>query len=272
MKINSAGMANQVSLYGRSKEKYSVDSFILQNVRVDNSTMVAAVNWMLSANNKRSIKVGNFINVNSINLARNNVEFSKVLSSADKSFADGSGVRLGARFQGVNLLDNVNGTDLLPLLCERLSRTEKSIFFLGSSPGVAKRAAEKLMRQYPGLKVVGCHHGYFSADEDADVVRKINQSKADICLVAMGSPQQETWIEQKRHQLNVGCAVAVGGLFDFYSGRIPRAPLWVRKLGCEWVWRLAQEPVKKFNRYVIGNPLFVLHLFFDKRGNNHAAI
>jgi len=272
MKSNSAGMVNQSGLYGRSREKYAADSFILQNVRVDNSTMMAAVNWVLNTNNKIGIRVGNFINVNSINLARNNVEFSQVLSSADKSFADGSGVRLGARFQGVNLLDNVNGTDLLPLLCERLSRTDKSIFFLGSSPGVAKRAAEKLMRQYPGLKVVGHHHGYFSESEDADVVRKINQSKADICLVAMGSPQQETWIEQRRHRLNVGCALAVGGLFDFYSGRIPRAPLWVRMLGCEWVWRLAQEPVKKFSRYVIGNPLFVLHLLFDKRGNDHATV
>jgi len=272
MKSNSVGTVRQFDFFHPRAEKYSVDSFTLQNVRVDNSTMADAVNWVAKADARKGIKIGNFINVNSINLARNDSGFSEVLSAADKSFADGSGVRLGARYQGVDLLDNVNGTDLLPLLCERLSKTDKSIFFLGSAPGVAKRAAEKLMRQYPGLKVAGCHHGYFLPDQDADVVRKINQSKADICLVAMGSPQQETWIEQKRHQLTVGCALAVGGLFDFYSGRIPRAPLWMRKLGCEWVWRLAQEPVKKFNRYVIGNPLFVLHLLFDKRGNDHATV
>lgn len=272
MKNHSVGIARQFDFYQGEAFRNTVDSFQLQNVRIDNSTMVDAVNWVANADAKFGMKVGNFINVHSINLARHDTEFTQVLSAADRSYADGSGVRLGARYQGVELLDNVNGTDLLPLLCKRLSNTDKSVFFLGSAPGVAKCAAEKLMREYPGLKVAGYHHGYFSSKEDADIVRKINQSKADICLVAMGSPQQETWIEQNRLHLKVGCALAVGGLFDFYSGRIPRAPLWMRKAGCEWVWRLAQEPVKKFNRYVIGNPTFLLHLLLDKRGGSHAAV
>ena len=81
----------------------------------------------------------------------------------------------------------------------------------------------------------------------------------------MGVPLQEKWIDRHRAELNCGVALAVGGLLDFVSGRIPRAPKWLRRLGLEWCYRLYQEPKRLFKRYVIGNPLFVLRLLFGKK-------
>ena len=88
----------------------------------------------------------------------------------------------------------------------------------------------------------------------------------------MGSPRQEIWIQRFHEELSVSCTLGVGGLFDFYSGHIPRAPLWLREIGFEWLWRLKQEPIKKFRRYVIGNPVFLFHILFAKRSHRHATI
>lgn len=111
------------------------------------------------------------------------------------------------------------------------------------------------------MRIAGSHHGYFKAEDNAQIIAQINQSGADICLVAMGSPVQEQWLLDHANQLQCATALAVGGLFDFYSGKIPRAPRWLRELGFEWVWRLIQEPGTKFKRYVIGNPVFLFRTF-----------
>ena len=96
--------------------------------------------------------------------------------------------------------------------------------------------------------------------EERAVIARINALAPDILLVAMGVPRQEKWIAAHRKELVCGAAMAVGGLLDFVSERIPRAPLWMRKLGIEWCFRLYQEPLRLFRRYVIGNPLFLLRV------------
>ena len=101
--------------------------------------------------------------------------------------------------------------------------------------------------------------------DNDQIVEAINAAQADVLLVALGSPIQEDWVMANRLRLKVGTAIAVGGLFDFLSGNIPRAPLWMRELGLEWVFRLIQEPRVKFTRYVIGNPLFLWRAFVLKK-------
>ena len=96
------------------------------------------------------------------------------------------------------------------------------------------------------------------------MISTINEQNPDIVLVGLGAPRQEMWIEKLGNQLDAKVLIGVGGLFDYYSGRIPRAPLWMRKAGCEWIWRLAQEPRRLFARYVLGNPLFVCRALMDR--------
>jgi beta-1,4-glucosyltransferase len=211
--------------------------------------------------NRNETKLFFFINVNSINQARSSEEFTAILNSSNMSYADGSGMRIGARRIGVSLRDNLNGTDLFPHICQRAQDLQKSVYLLGAEPGVADAAAQWVSNHYPTLDIAGVQHGYFSPEESEAVVEAVNESGADILLVAMGSPVQEGWLIANKSKLKCVSALAVGGLFDFYSGRISRAPIWIRELGMEWIWRLANEPVKKFNRYVIGNPRFIYGLF-----------
>ncbi|WP_462155292.1 WecB/TagA/CpsF family glycosyltransferase [Pseudoalteromonas piscicida] len=228
-------------------------------IQFSNCQMEEAVTWVLRASNLQVCRSAYFINANSINLAADDNALFSVLKKSNRNFIDGSGMRLAVKKVGVQLADNCNGTDMLPILCEQMEKSGQSLFLLGAKPGVANKAAKLLMQSYPNLKVAGAHHGYFS-DDDA-VIKQINESQADIVLVALGSPRQELWIDQNKHKINANCALGVGGLFDFFSGNVPRAPLWMREIGLEWVWRLIQEPKTKFHRYVIGNPTFLFRVY-----------
>ena len=254
----------------------------LFNLPINNVVMDKAIHWLLTHSFTRQAKtaplekiskpqVAFFINAHSINLSFQQPEFYQTLSKADCLFADGSGMRLAARHIGDPLLDNVNGTDMLPELCRQAGKKQQSIYFLGAAPGVARQAAEALKKNYPGLRIAGHQHGFFEPRENAAVIAKINRSKADILLVGLGSPLQENWLIKNADGLRCTTALAVGGLFDFYSGNMPRAPRWLRNLGLEWLYRLMREPKNKFNRYVLGNPLFLIRTYLLNRASQGIA-
>jgi N-acetylglucosaminyldiphosphoundecaprenol N-acetyl-beta-D-mannosaminyltransferase len=158
------------------------------------------------------------------------------------------------------LLENLNGTDMLPYLCENAVKNRFRIFLLGAQPGVAEKAKANLIKKFNGLQISGTQHGYFGKEEEQKVIEKINKSKTDILLVALGVPKQEKWICGNLSKLQVKVAMGVGGLFDFYSGKIKRAPRWMREVGLEWLYRVLQEPKRMWRRYIIGNPLFLLRV------------
>jgi exopolysaccharide biosynthesis WecB/TagA/CpsF family protein len=212
-----------------------------------------------------------FVNADCMNKCFADDEYHQTLRNMDSVYADGIGIRLAAQMFGNGVKDNINGTDLFPLLCERLSGTSHEIFLLGAKKGVAESTAKNMQRQYPGLKIAGYQHGYFTKEETARVINDINVSGANVLLVAMGAPRQEEWIANNRHALNPNILMGVGGLFDFYSGRISRAPVWLREVGLEWFWRLLQEPRRMWRRYVIGNPLFLYRAWQQKRRNGSIA-
>jgi len=198
-----------------------------------------------------------FINAHCINVAQTNRTYRDALARADFLLPDGSGKSIAARLAGRALGENLNGTDLFPELCRHAAARGQSIFLLGGKPGIAAAAAEAMASRYPALRIAGTRDGYWSASEEDRVVAEINASGAAIVLVALGVPTQEIWIDRVRDRLMARVVMGVGGLFDYYSGAIPRAPMAIRRVGCEWAWRLAQEPRRLFARYVIGNPLFL---------------
>ncbi|MFT5841154.1 MAG: exopolysaccharide biosynthesis WecB/TagA/CpsF family protein [Flavobacteriales bacterium] len=271
-------------LYSNNKSQLTTPAiFNVFGLKINNVTMSDAVNWVMSEQNStkspvknsvinneqnlKACKTGCFANVNSVNLTAYHPTLATNINSADRCFADGSGLRLAAKTLGINIKDNVNGTDMLPYLCEAAQTQGVSIYLLGAKPGVAAAAAKNLHKQYPKLLIAGAEHGYFDRSENANVVKHINQSNTGILLLAMGSPVQEKWLQDNAPHLTCRTALAVGGLFDFYSGHISRAPMWMRELGLEWVWRLIQEPKSKFNRYVIGNTLFLIRTFVFNRAS-----
>ena len=213
-------------------------------------TMDAALARVKAARDPARPRFFAFVNAHCLNVAYRDADYAEILRRCDCVWPDGTGVRMAGRRLGFPVPANVNGTDLFPLL-------EGRVFLYGAAPGVAERAAENVRRKYPKMTVVGTADGF--GDERA-VIAAVNRAEPDVLLVAKGVPKQEKWIAAHLGELRCGAVLAVGGLLDFVSGRIPRAPLWMRRLGIEWLYRLKCEPVRMFRRYVIGNPLFLMRL------------
>ena len=233
---------------------------VLFGVPIDNVTMDGALATLDRLVSQRSGFVA-FVNAHCMNITCRDEHYREILNHADAVWPDGSGLKLAGKIRGFDIPDNVNGTDMFPLICAKPYR----IYMLGAAEGVAERAMRNAEKNFPAAHFVGAAPGFFAdEEEERSAIERINALDPDILLVAMGVPKQEKWIARHRSQLRCGVAIAVGGLLDFVSERIPRAPLWMRKLGIEWMFRLYQEPSRLFRRYVLGNPLFVLRLIFKR--------
>jgi len=241
-------------------KKSDKSTITIFDVNINNDTMSQAVDWIVAKSLGGKKVVAQFVNADCLNKAYCDKKYRTTLSRAQHIFADGSGIALAGKITQQKVADNVNGTDLFPLLCKKSQETGMRIFLLGARPNIAKKARKNMLQQYPNAKIVGVHNGYFDEDDTDAVIDKVNAANADVLLVAMGAPTQELWIDQHRQKINAKVCIGVGGLFDFYSGRISRAPLWLRTIGCEWTWRLLQEPGRMWQRYLIGNVVFVLRV------------
>ncbi len=254
-----------IVLGGGGDGKSAPPEFSIFGVRILNTTMNEAVDWIVARSRGEEASPVAFVNPDCLNIAHGNATYREALAAADRVLPDGIGIHLACRILETPLLANVNGTDLFPLLCERAAAGKVPLFLLGARPGVAEAAARTMTERYPGLVVAGIRDGYFSPDEESGVLDEINRSGAGVLLVAMGAPRQEVWLHERRERLSVPVRMGVGGLFDFYSGRIRRAPQWMRDVGLEWVYRLLQEPGRMWRRYVVGNPLFLMRVFREAR-------
>jgi N-acetylglucosaminyldiphosphoundecaprenol N-acetyl-beta-D-mannosaminyltransferase len=173
--------------------------------------------------------------------AQKDQEFSKVLESADLCLADGTGVVWAARRQGCELGGPVPGVDLIPPLAALSARRGFRLFLLGAAPGVAAELAARLRTEHPGLEVAA-HSGSPDRSSDEETLRLIHEHRAQVLLVAFGAPKQDLWIARLGDRLGVSVAIGVGGAFDYLTGRVPRAPVWMRGAGLEWLHRLANQP------------------------------
>jgi N-acetylglucosaminyldiphosphoundecaprenol N-acetyl-beta-D-mannosaminyltransferase len=201
-----------------------------------------------------------FVNAHTLNLASDASRFRDVLGRADRVFGDGTGVRWAVRgLHGERLRDNVNGTDLVPLLFAALANRGLRYYLLGNTPERIERAADHARRAFPGWTLAGWHHGYLDGVDPQSVIDGINASGADLLLVGMGNPKQEQWIDANRSRLQVPLSMAVGGLLDYWVGDLVRAPDWVRRIGHEWLHLLIRQP-HKARRYLVGNPKFLLRV------------
>ncbi len=209
-----------------------------------------------------------FLNAHCANVAWKRPEYRAALERADLVFADGSGVAAAARIQRIGKVPNVNGTDLFPLLMDRFGKTGSSVFFLGAKREVVEALAAKVGEKWPAVKIAGFRSGFFS--DPAVAAREVRDSRADVLFVGMGVPRQELWIDAWARESGVAAVLAVGGLFDFYSDRMPRAPLWMRSVGIEWVFRLAMEPARMWRRYLLGNIIFLTRSIWMGRSGGRA--
>ena len=224
---------------------------------VVNAKLAETIYWIADRAQSRTPTHIAFLNAHCANVAAKDWRYRDTLENVDALLPDGSGISLAAKIDRVETGDNLNGTDLFGPLCRCLAFRNIPVFFLGGRAGVAEAAAENAEASYPNLKVAGYRHGYFSPREEEDVIAQINASGARVVFVAFGVPDQDTWIARVRHRLHAPVVLGVGGLLDFVSERIPRAPEWMRASGIEWMYRLKCEPRRMWQRYLVGNFTFV---------------
>jgi N-acetylglucosaminyldiphosphoundecaprenol N-acetyl-beta-D-mannosaminyltransferase len=196
--------------------------------------------------------------------ARRNRAFARVLAAADLATPDGFGLLLAARYLGTPLRGRVTGVELTLRLAEEAARRGWRLFLLGAAPGVAERTAEVLRGRFPGLLVVGCHAGSPAPTDEPGIRALIRAARPDLLLVAYGHPRQDLWIARNQPLLRVPLAMGVGGVFDYLSGQVPRAPAWLRHLGLEWLYRLARQP-RRWRRIVTAVPLFLWSVALSPR-------
>lgn len=199
-------------------------------------------------------------NVHGVNLATADPAHRDLLSRADLLLNDGKGVMLGARLLGKRFPEDLNGNHFSPLLIQRAADRGWPVFFLGAAPGVAQRAADKVMRDVPGLKVTGVRDGFFKPEDIPDIYRAIEDSGGGLLMVGMGNPIQEQLLDSHMTACGARLGVTVGAFFDFQTGEVERAPSWMNRLGLEWVHRLFKEPKRMWRRYLLGNPRFIFNV------------
>ena len=254
------------SLYGEGVAA-APDHVELLGITVNNLTMDEAVEDLVAKAKGSVPSQVCFVNADCANIAWDNNEYRRVLSNSALVLADGIGMKLAGRMLNRNIRQNVNGTDLLPRLCKLLEKEALGIYLLGGKSGVAADVERWMRSQFPELPVRGYHHGYFSPEELPEVIADIKASRAEVLLVAFGVPKQDQWIEEHLGETGALLAMGVGGLFDFYSGRIPRAPAWIREVGMEWFYRFWQEPRRMWRRYFVGNAVFLTRVVRERLGS-----
>jgi len=210
-------------------------------VRVDCLDMRAAlerVEQLVDAGGHHLIAT---VNPEFIMRAHREREFARVLESADLCLADGSGVVWAARRQGCVMRGPVPGVDMIPPLAAMCARRGFRLFLLGAAAGVAAELASRLRTEHPRLEVAA-HPGSPDPSSDDETSRLIRAHQTQVLLVAFGAPKQELWIDRMEDRVGVAVAIGVGGAYDYLTGRVPRAPLWMRRAGLEWLHRLIHQP------------------------------
>ena len=210
-------------------------------VRVDCLDMAAALVRIEELVESGGHHVVATVNPEFVMRAHQHPDFARVLESADLCLADGTGVVWAARRQGCAISAPVTGVDLVPPLAALCERRGYRLFLLGAAPGVAVALAERLRAEHPRLEVAA-HSGSAEPSSDEQTLQLIRAHGAQILLVAYGAPKQELWIERVGDRLGAPVSIGVGGAFDFLTGRVKRAPAWMRRVGLEWLYRLVRQP------------------------------
>lgn len=242
-------------------------------VRVEAQRYEDAVRDLLDAARDGGPRRAHFATVHSVVEATESTALRGAFASAWMVCTDGVPLAWAARLRGVKA-ERVCGPDVMLTLSDRGREAGLRHYFLGGAPGTAERLASVLSSRFPGLQVVGTQAPPFrelSDTEDQSIVDAINAAAPDVLWVGLGSPKQELWAATHEPRLQCHLILPVGAAFDFHSGRLRRAPRWMRRLGLEWLFRLAMEPRRLFRRYVVTNVRFLLLLAREELGRRRPA-
>ena len=209
----------------------------------------------------------NTINAHCYNLAKTDQVYQQALLKSDVLLPDGVSIVFALKWLTGQSIKKIAGADLFFWEMERLQVTGGKCFFLGSSESTLASIEERAAREYPNVEVQSYSPPFkpdFTAEDNAQMLERINAFQPDALFVGMTAPKQEKWSYQHFNQLQVGHICSIGAVFDFYAGNISRAPQWILKMGLEWLYRLVKEPRRMWRRYLIGNSKYIWYVINEK--------
>ncbi len=194
--------------------------------------------------------------------AQRDPQLKDIMIRADMLTADGAGVVLASKLLGRSVPEKVSGVDLVYEILKAYAANGLSCYLFGAKPGVAQEAADRIKSEYPGLVIGGYRNGYFTDNEEEEIINDISQASPDILLVALGAPKQEKWIFSHLDRLNARVCIGIGGGINILSGRVQLAPDFFRRNGMEWLYRLYKEPRRA--RRMLNLPRFILRVLLAR--------
>ncbi len=207
--------------------------------------------------------------------AQRNPRYRQILNNSFLTTPDGMPLVWVSRLQGRAEVSRVYGPDLMLALFAASETAGYRHYLYGGAEGVPEALAARLRERYPRAQVVGTYSPPFrelTPEEDAEIVRRINDSGADIVWVGLGTPKQDYWMAEHDGRLAAPVMLGVGAAFDFHAGRKRQAPRWMQRSGLEWLFRLLTEPRRLWYRYLVYNPLFIASVAAQMLGLREYAL
>lgn len=229
----------------------------LLGISFDAFTMTQAVARCVDSIERRDYLSIGVVNAAKVVAMRKDPGLRAAVTNCHMILADGQSVVWASRVLRAPLPERVAGIDLFWALLAVAEKRGDGVFFLGAKPQVLALMLEQVSRKFPKLRVAGSHHGYFAAEEEADVVGQIRASGANVLFAGMSSPKKELFLDRWGKGTGVNVVHGVGGSFDILAGITKRAPLWYQKHGLEWLYRAQQEPMRLGGRYLRTNFAFI---------------
>jgi N-acetylglucosaminyldiphosphoundecaprenol N-acetyl-beta-D-mannosaminyltransferase len=197
--------------------------------------------------------------MNALLQARADERLTEVYNTSGMTLPDGMPLVWAGKKAGFERMARVCGPDLIERVMAEAEQRGWSQYFYGGADGVPEKLRDTFTARHPGLKVAGAYsppYRALTAEEDDEIVARLNEANPDIIWVGLGAPKQERWMADHRDRLDAAILVGVGAAFDFHTGRVDRAPKWMQKSGLEWSYRIYKEPRRLWRRYVLGIPKF----------------
>lgn len=242
----------------KPENSYQFNTIRLFGLNVAQLDLSQTVKWIINTIAKGKTISHADINTFKVVQMKDDQALKNSVAAADIISADGMGIVWAAKLLGKQLPDRVTGIDLMQTLVKEASLINKTIYLLGAKPAIVEKVAAIYRKEYGADFVKGFHHGYFQESEEENIAREIANAKPDFLFVGMTSPRKEYFLfRQSETLIQIPYKMGVGGSFDVISGMIPRAPLWIQRIGMEWAFRLSREPVRLFKRYTLDNLKFL---------------
>jgi N-acetylglucosaminyldiphosphoundecaprenol N-acetyl-beta-D-mannosaminyltransferase len=212
-----------------------------------------------------NLQVINTLNAYSFVAAETNPAFKKALQKSDILLPDGFPIVVAVKLLKRKKIQKIAGADLFFHYMDLLNKTKGRVFFVGSSESTLSMIRKNAKEDFPNVRIETYSPPFtseISTKDSSRILSAINQFKPDVVFVGMTAPKQELWVDEHKHKINARAVCSIGAVFDFYAGKVKRAPAWMIFFNLEWLYRLIKEPGRLWKRYLIISPLFLLYVFF----------